>query len=142
MLSSAGKPECHSEQAYVNEDHGLFQPVSATGSRRKYALCEQSLHAAHGGAGCPPAGHGHHVEQIFTCSYGGGHGAAVDVVWRRHSLWISPQEQPWAGASALERSLRWGRKAGGAAACGKPTWDQFGKDRIPCEGPIRGRDRE
>ena len=72
---------------------------------------------ARGGAGRAPAAHKHSTEQISTCSHEGAHRAAVDEAWRRHSLWIPLQEQPRPELQSMERGLRWGRRAGGTAAC-------------------------
>lgn len=43
---------------------------------RAEALCSPG--EACGGAGCPPAAHGHYAEQISMCRHGGVHVAEVD----------------------------------------------------------------
>lgn len=59
----------------VHKEHRKFS------THRAEAKQEQKLPEAgeaHGGAGCPPAAHGNHTEQISTCSHGEAHVAAVD----------------------------------------------------------------
>ena len=77
---------------------------------------------AHSRAGCPPATHGHHTEQISTCSHGGAHGAAVDVSWRRLQSMEPSRSSSGLELPPMEISLQCSRRTGGAATHGAPCW--------------------
>jgi len=54
---------------------------------------------------------------------------------------VQPTESPCRSNSrpelqSMERSPWWGRRAGGAAACGKPMWDQFGRNDTHGREPV------
>mgnify|MGYP001856078907 CR=1 FL=1 len=58
------------------------QSCSPQSQCRRGTAALWSPEEAHGGAGCLPAAHLHHAEQVSVCSRGGAHGAAVDEAWR------------------------------------------------------------
>lgn len=124
--------------------------ISVEDSVRRALNVSTAISAPRGGAGCPPAAHGHCAGQISMHSHERAHSAAMDEAWRKPKH----MEQPWAGAAArgeqpavgpgawgschplgtcVEQCLTsipsgskpcWG-SAGRAAACGKLMQDQF-----------------